>query len=418
MEESTTAIPTSTATVPSAPTNLVATPGDEEIAITWAAPANDGGQAVTGYEVQLDSGGWNTTVGMAHSFTGLNNGTQYTLSVRAINSVGEGVATSTIAIPLAPPVTDNPAAYVKDSLSLDLNGTKTGTIHISLGQSGTGTMAARAEVASDNNTVATATPTQVDSNRDITVEARSVGSTNITVTFYDAQDNVMSGSFGGPFTVSVINSYTSTPTPTPTPSGSRDSGSNSSRQDGVNYTTAQSGPHWHTNAEIEAAIAKAKQNGDDFVLLRWNSSFGIRAAQWKLFGDLSLRADTTGSPVQVRVSIPEPSKLTKDVLLSGAVKGTTVDRRKAFFEKWFANQVQVVHLEQAGSFGQAVEIAALVDLTGMDTANLHFYSYDKASNTYKRIESPNYWIDKNGYLHFTTELAGDIIVSEGLIERK
>jgi len=29
-----------------------------------------------------------------------------------------------------------------------------------------------------------------------------------------------------------------------------------------------------------------------------------------------------------------------------------------------------------------------------------------------------YWIDKNGYLHFTTELAGDIVVSEGTLERK
>jgi len=48
----------------------------------------------------------------------------------------------------------------------------------------------------------------------------------------------------------------------------------------------------------------------------------------------------------------------------------------------------------------------------------YFYSYDKKTNSYKRIEKPAYWIDKNGYLRFTTEMAGDIIISEGSLERK
>jgi len=30
----------------------------------------------------------------------------------------------------------------------------------------------------------------------------------------------------------------------------------------------------------------------------------------------------------------------------------------------------------------------------------------------------SYWIDKNGYLRFTTELAGDIVISEGALKRK
>jgi len=75
-------------------------------------------------------------------------------------------------------------------------------------------------------------------------------------------------------------------------------------------------------------------------------------------------------------------------------------------------------MDQAEPWGQPVEIAAKVDLTGMDTSNLCFYSYDKATNTYKRIEKPAYWIDKNGYLRFTTELAGNIVVSGGPLERK
>ena len=66
----------------------------------------------------------------------------------------------------------------------------------------------------------------------------------------------------------------------------------------------------------------------------------------------------------------------------------------------------------------AVEIAAKLDLTGMGTSNLYFYSYNSKANTYRRIEKPTCWIDKNGYLHFTTEMAGDIIISKGPLDRK
>ena len=31
---------------------------------------------------------------------------------------------------------------------------------------------------------------------------------------------------------------------------------------------------------------------------------------------------------------------------------------------------------------------------------------------------PAYWIDKNGYLHFTTALAGDIVICEVVLVRK
>jgi len=59
-----------------------------------------------------------------------------------------------------------------------------------------------------------------------------------------------------------------------------------------------------------------------------------------------------------------------------------------------------------------------VDLSGMDTKDLCFYSHDRKTNAYKRIAAPKYWIDKNGYLRFSTVLAGDIVVSEGPLIRK
>ena len=105
-------------------------------------------------------------------------------------------------------------------------------------------------------------------------------------------------------------------------------------------------------------------------------------------------------------------------MVSGYVKGDAVDNMRSIFEKWFKNKVRVIHFDQQADWDQPVNIAAKVDLASMDTKNLYFYSYDKKTNTYRRIEKPAYWIDKNGYLRFTTEMAGDIIISEGPLERK
>ena len=194
-------------------------------------------------------------------------------------------------------------------------------------------------------------------------------------------------------------------------SSSRDSGSSSSN---VADTIAAPAFKWYTQAELEAAI----QNGPP-ARTRYSGSAGVKAGLWKLFGQSSYMHDTTADgAVQVRVQFTNPSPITTDVLLSGWVKGDAVNSIKGIFEKWFKNKVRVIHLEQQGSFGQPVQIAARVDLTGMDTENLYFYSYDKKANSYKRIEKPAYWIDKNGYLRFTTEYAGEIIISEGLLEKK
>lgn len=52
--------------------------------------------------------------------------------------------------------------------------------------------------------------------------------------------------------------------------------------------------------------------------------------------------------------------------------------------------MRVVHLEQQGAWGQSIQTAARVGLSGMDTENLYFYSYDKKANTYKNLEKPAY----------------------------
>jgi len=92
------------ATPPDAPQSLTATPGDGQVALSWDVPASNGGSPITGYEVSCDTGtaNWGTATGNTfHTFTGLTNGTTYTLRVRAVNIVGEGAETTATATPQA-----------------------------------------------------------------------------------------------------------------------------------------------------------------------------------------------------------------------------------------------------------------------------------------------------------------------------
>jgi hypothetical protein len=88
--------PTITATPnadPNQVTGLTATPGDGTVALTWQ-PAVDAGTPVTAYQVEVSpppSGGQQTAnlgVTTSHTFTGLTDGTQYTFTVQAQNTVG------------------------------------------------------------------------------------------------------------------------------------------------------------------------------------------------------------------------------------------------------------------------------------------------------------------------------------------
>lgn len=95
---------------PSAPSGLDATPGDGEVAVAFDAPDSDGGSPVTSYEVRVDDGDWQplaTTVdgSTVHgTVTGLVNGVEVELRVRAVNAAGAGLASGrTTVTPVAPP---------------------------------------------------------------------------------------------------------------------------------------------------------------------------------------------------------------------------------------------------------------------------------------------------------------------------
>jgi PKD repeat protein len=88
-------------TVPDAPTGLAASGANGQVSLTWNAPANDGGVAITSYKVYrgtssgtetlLTSGGCSGLANVTTcTDTGLTNGTKYYYKVSAVNSIGEG----------------------------------------------------------------------------------------------------------------------------------------------------------------------------------------------------------------------------------------------------------------------------------------------------------------------------------------
>jgi uncharacterized repeat protein (TIGR02543 family) len=83
------------ATKPGAPTNVSATSnGNQQSVISWSAPSSDGGAAITAYTVTANTGATCTTNTTSCTISSLTNGTAYTFTVKATNTVGDSVASS------------------------------------------------------------------------------------------------------------------------------------------------------------------------------------------------------------------------------------------------------------------------------------------------------------------------------------
>ena len=109
---------TSNAATPTGPPDAVtwgtATAGASQVQLTWVAPANNGGSALTAYSIQSSTNGgstWSAPVpntgntSTNATITGLSNGTAYVFRVAALSALGTGAWSSSSA-----PVTPTPAS--------------------------------------------------------------------------------------------------------------------------------------------------------------------------------------------------------------------------------------------------------------------------------------------------------------------
>ncbi|MFI5496817.1 fibronectin type III domain-containing protein [Actinoplanes sp. NPDC051859] len=168
--ESTASPVTPGSVAPDAPTGLSTTPGNGSAALVFTPPVNDGGSAITSYEVSTDNGvNWTTIATSAGNggtrtatVTGLTNTTTYQIKVRARNAVGPGAATSaspttpaaqvpgaptgvsttpgngSAALVFTPPADDGGSTITRYEVSTD-NGVNWATIATSAGNGGTRT---------------------------------------------------------------------------------------------------------------------------------------------------------------------------------------------------------------------------------------------------------------------------------------
>ena len=122
------------ATAPGAPTGLTATAdGQTEIDLSWTAPSNNGGSAITAYDlrhIRSDAASkadaswtvlqdvWTSSGALSYDLTGLDGGTEYDVQVRAVNAAGDGPWSVTVTratlVGVAQPASPANAQYRRD----------------------------------------------------------------------------------------------------------------------------------------------------------------------------------------------------------------------------------------------------------------------------------------------------------------
>ena len=124
---------TAPAGTPGAPAIRSVTPGAGSLAVVWSTPSQNGGSAITGYDLRhlpsdaTSKGDSNWTVAqdvwpgsgaLSYELTGLDGGTQYDLQVRAVNAAGDGswsaTATGTTTAGESPPGPPANAQYRRE----------------------------------------------------------------------------------------------------------------------------------------------------------------------------------------------------------------------------------------------------------------------------------------------------------------
>jgi hypothetical protein len=120
-------------TAPQSPTGLATNAvSTSQINLSWSAPANNGGSAITGYTIERSNGGstWSVIIsntgstGTTYSDTGLVASTAYTYRVSAINAIGTSSPSNTASATTQTPVSPPPGQVSLTIHSVDLSKTR------------------------------------------------------------------------------------------------------------------------------------------------------------------------------------------------------------------------------------------------------------------------------------------------------
>jgi hypothetical protein len=148
------------------------------------------------------------------------------------------------------------------------------------------------------------------------------------------------------------------------------------------------------------------------------SATGYKASNNKLANGRTAVDFLLNGKVVVRLYLSEAqaSYLTSaktTVQLAGTRVAKTTNKIKKYYKD---TPFHVVSFDRQGKFASAVETAVKIPAE-IGKTSLALYNYDAKTNKLTRIKGANLKFDKNGFLHFKTDYAGDIIVSKGKLEK-
>lgn len=141
-------------TVPNPPTGLGATPGNGQATISFT-PGSDGGSVITNYKYSIDGTNY-TALSPADTsspitITGLTNGVTYNITLKAVNAIGDSVASASVSVTPFAPITGSPNVLILGDSNATLVASSLQSAKTDLGYVGTMTITTKNLIGADNS---------------------------------------------------------------------------------------------------------------------------------------------------------------------------------------------------------------------------------------------------------------------------